>query len=109
MNADTTPAADPARNGTHPPARPVMPPQELFEREPEGIGPLSDELRASLADSAWIEDELYAGRLLEYSGKHIAVVDRQVVGVGSSPLVLADEMAAKLGVLPCRIAVSYIG
>jgi hypothetical protein len=109
MNTDTPPAADPARNGTLPPARPEMPLQELFEQEPEGIGPLSDELRASLADSQWIEDELFAGRLSEYSGKHIAVVDRQVIGVGNSPLALADEMAKKLGVLTFRVAVSYIG
>jgi hypothetical protein len=112
MNTDTsTPAADPTRNGTRPPAaeRPVMPPPELFEFEPEGIGPLSDELKASLADSAWIEDELWEGRLLEYSGKHIAVIDRKVVGVGSSPLALADEIAEKLGVPPCRVAVSYVG
>jgi len=110
MNADlTTTATDLTRNGTHPPVRPVMPPPEAFEREPVGIGPLSPELRASLADSQWIEDELHAGRLREYAGKHIAVVNRQVVGVGDSQLGLVYDSAERLGVLPCRVAVSFIG
>lgn len=109
MNTDTSPAADPARNGTHPPPpRPVLPPPELFEREPEGIGPLSEEMKASLLDSKWIEDELWEGRLLEYSGKCIAVIDRQVVGVGESQLALIHEVADRLGVPRCRVAVTYI-
>jgi hypothetical protein len=106
MNTDTSTAH---LNGAHPPARPVMPPQELFEREPEGIGPLSEELKASLADAQWIDDEIHAGRLREYAGTNIAVIDRQVVGTGDSQLGLIYDTAERLGVLPCRVAVCYIG
>lgn len=89
-------------------AKPILPPPELFEREPEGIGPLSDEMKASLVDRKWIESELDAGRLLEYSGQCIAVIDRRVVGVGGSQLALIHEVAERLGVLRCRVAVTYI-
>jgi hypothetical protein len=105
MNTDTSTAH---LNGTHPPARPVMPPPDLFEREPEGIGPLSDELKASLADWKWINDELDAARLLDYSGRCIAVIYRQVVRVGESQLALAHEVAERLGVPRCRVAVTDI-
>lgn len=110
MNTDTsTPTTDPQRNGTHPPAkRPELPPPELFEQEPEGIGPLSDELRAALADLSWINGEVNDGRLLEYAGKHIAVVNRQVLAHADSPLGLAREVATAHDLPECRVAVSYI-
>ena len=110
MNTDTSTAADPTRNGTHAPTkRPESPPPELFEREPDGVGPLSPELRASLVDAKWIDDEVNAGRLREYAGTNIAVIERQVVGTGDSQMGLIYDTAERLGVLPCRVAVSYIG
>jgi hypothetical protein len=113
MNTDVpTPptTTDPIRNGTHPPSavRPELPPPELFEREPDGIGPLSDDLRAALADLSWINDEVNDGRLLEYAGKHVAVVNRQVLDQGDSPLGLAQKVATAHGLSLCRVAVSYI-
>ena len=113
MSTDVVPldtTTTPERNGVHPPpARPVLPRLELFEFEPEGLGPLSEDLKAGLADSKWIDAELYAGRLREYAGKHIAVVNRQVVAVGDSQLDLIYDTAGRLGVLPCRVAVSFVG
>ena len=113
MTTDLTATAlptDAQRNGVHPPAsRPELPPPELFEREPDGISPLSEELKAGLADWKWIDDEVNAGRLREYAGTNIAVIDRTVVGTGDSQLALIYDTAERLGVLPCRVAVSYIG
>lgn len=95
MTPTDTPAA--------PSAAPFAPP----EPPPRAWNP-SPGLLARLADGEWIHTEFNAGRLDEYRGRYVAVVDRKVLGAGADLLVLRDTVAREHGVPPGRIVTDYV-
>ena len=96
-----------------PEGRPTGWPAEAVEtpafadRQPDAA-PIGDDLRGRLADWNWINAEVNAGRLEEYRGKHVAVIDGKVLAAGADPLKLRAAVVRKHKVPAERIVTSYI-
>jgi len=61
-----------------------------------------------LSDWKWIYEEIDAGRLREYRGKHFAVVNHQVLGSDTDQLRLRERIAAEYHIHPERVVIYYI-
>jgi hypothetical protein len=89
-------------NGTHPP------PPATDAAHGDVFLELNDEGKAALADFAWVGEQYHRGAWAAHAGEYIAVVRRQVVGVGGDPAGLRERAARECGVPPGRVVVSYI-
>jgi hypothetical protein len=64
--------------------------------------------RALLADWKYINERQNANAWIEFAGHYVAVHEMQVLGHGPDPLMLRAEVAARTGLSPNRIAITYV-
>lgn len=64
--------------------------------------------RALLADWKYINEQQNAGAWIDHAGDYVAVYAKRVLGYGPNPLKLREEVAAKTGLSPNRIAITYV-
>jgi hypothetical protein len=57
---------------------------------------------------SWVLQERSNGRFDEYAGKHVAVVNRTVLGSSRDPELLEQYVAEKYHVDPRRIVIFYV-
>ena len=60
-------------------------------------------------DRFWLAEEQASGNLNPYYGKVVAVLNRQIIGVGDNYIAMLLELSAKYQVHPGRIVVVYLG
>ena len=60
------------------------------------------------ADWAWAYKERERGALEPHAGRHVAILNEQVIGAGADPLELRLRLAAERGIHSERLVVMYI-
>jgi hypothetical protein len=89
MTGETKPtSANPPTpaNGTPPAADPAAAKDE-YETDPDVL--------AQLAQVFWLDDQIEAGKMIEYEGKHVAVFENRVLGADKDAEALLQRLLAE--------------
>jgi hypothetical protein len=69
---------------------------------------LTEEGRRTLADVAWMHEELRLGRFAGYADEYVGVFEKQVVGHNASLRQLRADVERDRGIGPARLATTFV-